>query len=279
MTALQFSDEPLTAGTRVAARVEYNGMYFNGWQAQPHLDLPTVQEALEAALSSIAIDSVQTVCAGRTDTGVHGFGQIIHFDDPTGRSPKAWVMGVNSQLPRSIRLHWAQAVDSEFHARFTALDRHYRYIIANSTVRPALLDGLVTWYRRPLDAERMNEAAKSLLGERDFSAFRAASCQSNTPWRCVSQCAVERLGDHVVVDIRANAFLHHMVRNIVGSLILIGTGMRPVEWLSELLETKDRNQAADTAPSDGLYLAAVAYPDRYELPATPLGPSLLSRLI
>ena len=193
-----------------------------------------------------------------TDTGVHGFGQIIHFDDPQVEVKKL-MMGVNSRLPRSIRLHWAQAVDSEFHARFTALDRHYRYIIANSTVRPALLDGLVTWYRRPLDAERMNEAAKSLLGERDFSAFGAASCQSNTPWRCVSQCAVERLGDHVVVDIRANAFLH-MVRNIVGSLILIGTGMRPVEWLSGSSRRKIVIRRPTQRPAMGFILQRLLIP-------------------
>lgn len=274
-----FSSEPLAPGTRVAARVEYDGKYFSGWQAQPHLDVPTVQETLEAALSSIATSPVSTTCAGRTDAGVHGFGQIIHFDDPVGRSPKAWIMGVNSQLPRSVRLHWAQAVSGDFHARFSALNRRYRYLVANSSVRPAALDGLVTWYRKPVDAERMNQAAQALLGERDFSAFRAASCQSPTPWRCVESCDVTRYGDFVLIDIQANAFLHHMVRNIAGSLLLVGSGIKSIGWIAELLEGGDRTLAADTAPGDGLYLVAVNYPDFHGLPETPAGPALLTHLI
>ena len=280
MTAMPpFSSEPLSPGTRVAARVEYNGRDFSGWQAQPHLDVATVQETLESALSSIAVAPVSTTCAGRTDAGVHGFGQIIHFDDPVGRSPKAWIMGVNSQLPRSVRLHWAKPVGEDFHARFSALNRRYRYLVANSAVRPAALDGLCTWYRKPLNAERMNKAAQSLLGELDFSAFRAASCQSSTPWRCVEFCDVTRFGDFVLIDIQANAFLHHMVRNIAGSLLLVGAGIKPVEWIGELLEAADRNLAADTAPGDGLYLVAVNYPDHHGLPEIPAGPALLTHLI
>lgn len=267
------------AGARVALRVEYNGAAFHGWQSQPHLDCPTVQDALEQALGQIAGQPVRSHCAGRTDTGVHGFGQIVHFDDPVGRSPKAWVMGVNSALPASVRVHWATPVNADFHARFSATERRYRYIIANTAVHPAGLAGLVAWYRRPLDAERMALAGQSLLGEQDFSAFRAAQCQASTPMRHVSALQVDRRGDFVVIDIRANAFLHHMVRNIAGTLQMVGAGLRPVEWVAELLEGRDRTKAADTASPAGLYLVEVTYPDTFGLPATPEGPTLLSGFV
>ena len=176
----------MAPGTRVAARIEYHGGHYHGWQAQPHLSVPTVQEALEAALQEIAGESVRTTCAGRTDTGVHGFAQVVHFDDPVGRSLKAWVMGTNRHLPADIRVHWAQEVGEAFHARFSATARRYRYIICNTSTRPALLHSLVTWYRHALDVELMNDAAETLLGEHDFSAFRAASCQASSPNRCVT---------------------------------------------------------------------------------------------
>ena len=272
---MRLSDSLLSPGARVAARIEYHGGHYHGWQAQPHLSVPTVQEALEASLQEIAGVSVRTTCAGRTDTGVHGFAQVVHFDDPVGRSLKAWVMGTNRHLPADIRVHWAQEVGEAFHARFCATARRYRYIICNTQTRPALLHGLVTWYRQALDVELMNDAAEILLGEHDFSAFRAASCQASSPNRCVTACTVTRQGDYVVVDITANAFLHHMVRNIVGSLLAVGSQSSSVEWFERVLSSRDRTQAADTAAPEGLYLVNVAYPAAFRLPETPDGPTLL----
>ena len=272
---MRFSDALLAPGSRVAARIEYHGGHYHGWQAQPHLSVPTVQEALEAALCEISGEPVRTTCAGRTDTGVHGFAQVVHFDDPVGRSLKAWVMGTNRHLPPDIRVHWAKDVSSAFHARFSATARRYRYVICNSPTRPALLNGMVSWWRHSLDIELMREAAISLIGERDFSAFRAASCQATSPNRCVTSCEVTRRGDYVVVDITANAFLHHMVRNIVGSLLSVGSQSESVQWFEQVLDGRDRTKAAETAPAEGLYLVSVAYPDEFALPATPEGPTLL----
>ena len=272
---MRLSDSPLSSGSRVAARIEYHGGHYHGWQAQPHLGVPTVQEALEASLLKIAGESVRTTCAGRTDTGVHGFAQVVHFDDPVGRSLKAWVMGTNRHLPADIRIHWAREVGEAFHARFSATARRYRYIICNTPTRPALLHSLVTWYRHALDVGLMNDAAETLLGEHDFSAFRAASCRASSPNRCVTACTIARQGDYVVVDITANAFLHHMVRNIVGSLLAVGSQSSSVEWFEMVLRSRDRTQAADTAPAEGLYLVAVAYPAAFGLPETPDGPTLL----
>ncbi len=266
------SNSPLAPGSRVACRIEYDGSCYHGWQAQPHLNVPTVQETLEAALSQVAAASVRVHCAGRTDTGVHGVGQVVHFDPPACRSPKAWVLGTNANLPYDVRVHWAVAVPEQFHARFSALARRYRYIIANTPIRPAHLQGQVTWYRYPLDAPRMQQAAQALLGEQDFSAFRAAACQSTSPYRNVHQVSVERRGELVVIDIQANAFLHHMVRNIAGSLLAVGSGRQLVTWISELLAAGDRTIAAETAPSDGLYLVDVTYPETFDLPATGPGP-------
>jgi len=274
--APRLSPEPLRPGTRVAMRVEYEGSAFHGWQAQAHRDCDTVQEQLEAALEQIANAPVRTHCAGRTDTGVHGYGQVVHFDDPVGRSVKAWVMGTNSGLPELIRVHWAQAVPKDFHARFSAYSRRYRYVIANTPVRPAHLARQVSWYRRFLEVDLMSDAAQVLIGEHDFSAFRAAQCQANSPRREVSDVRVERWNDFVIIDISANAFLHHMVRNIAGSLQMIGAGLKPVEWLGELLVGRDRTKAADTASPTGLYLLSVRYPEAFNLPQTPDGPAFLS---
>ena len=270
------SDVPFHSGQRVAARVEYHGGHFHGWQAQTKLSCPTVQGALEEALGQIACEQVATVCAGRTDTGVHGYGQIIHFEDPVGRSPKAWVMGANRYLPDTVRLHWAVPVVDEFHARFSAQSRRYRYVVLNTPVRSSLLSGLVTWHRHDLNIADMNQAASALLGERDFSAFRAAGCQASTPMRCVMSCSVERMGDFVVLEIEANAFLLHMVRNIAGSLLAVGSGARSVDWIAELMDARDRTLAAETAPPDGLYLTEVCYPPTFGLPETPPGPGILS---
>ena len=274
-TPQRFSPDPLPPGSRVACRIEYNGSLFNGWQSQPHLNVTTVQQTLEAALACVANQPLRVHCAGRTDTGVHGVGQVIHFDDPVGRSCKNWVYGTNANLPPAVRVHWAVPVPGDFHARFAALSRRYRYVIANTPVRPALLAGQVTWQRRPLNAVRMHEAAQALLGEQDFSAFQAASCQSATPMRNVQRVAVERFGDLVAIDIQANAFLHHMVRNIAGSLMAVGDGRQSSGWISELLAGRDRTMAAETAPPDGLYLVAVAYPEQFKLPPAPTGPMIL----
>jgi len=272
-----FAADPLPAGSRIACRIEYDGSRYCGWQAQPQLDVATVQETLESALAGIADAPVRIQCAGRTDTGVHGFGQIIHFDAPAARSPKAWVLGVNANLPPDVRVHWAVPVAADFHARFSALSRRYRYVIANTAIRPALLGRQVTWQRRLLDEQSMHDAAQSLLGERDFSAFRAASCQSASPMRNVQSLDVYRRGELVVVDIKANAFLHHMVRNLVGSLMAVGMGRRDADWLAGLLAGRDRSLAAETAPADGLYLVEVDYPPQFGLPATPYGPLLLGQ--
>ncbi len=271
-----FSADLTPAGSRIACRVEYDGSRYHGWQAQPHLDVATVQEDLERGLAAVADQAIRAHCAGRTDTGVHGFGQVIHFDAPVARSSKSWVLGTNANLPPHVRVHWALPVATEFHARFSALARRYRYIVANTPVRPALLFGQVTWYRRSLDAVRMHRAAQALLGERDFSAFRAAACQSTTPMRNVHAVQVDRVGDLVVIDIKANAFLHHMVRNIAGALLSVGGGHRSPEWIAELLAKGDRTAGADTAPPDGLYLVDVEYPGSYRLPITPAGPLLLA---
>ncbi|WP_262500781.1 tRNA pseudouridine(38-40) synthase TruA [Pseudohalioglobus sediminis] len=269
------SADPLPAGSRICCRVEYDGAGYNGWQSQPHPGVSTVQQELEAALSKVADTPMRIHCAGRTDTGVHGHCQIIHFDAPVARAPKAWVLGANAGLPRDIRLHWAVPVPESFHARFSASARRYRYLIANTAIRPALHNGQLTWHRFPLDAQRMHEAAAALLGEQDFSAFRAAACQSTTPMREVQSVSVFRRGDLVVMDIQANAFLHHMVRNIAGSLMAVGSGRQSPEWIAKLLRDRDRTRAADTAPPNGLYLVDVTYAPAYGLPPTPYGPLLL----
>lgn len=235
----------------------------------------TVQDTLELALAEIASTPVRVHCAGRTDSGVHAFTQIIHFDAPVTRSCKAWVIGGNTNLPRDIRIHWAIPLASEFHARFSAKARRYRYVIANTPIRPALLQAQVTWYRRELDVEAMHTAAQALLGERDFSAFRAASCQSSTPMRNMQFIEVKRRGDLVILEIVANAFLHHMVRNIAGALLCVGDGRKQIHWIAELLVGRDRSVGAETAPAHGLYLVDVEYPTHFGLPPTPYGPMLL----
>jgi tRNA pseudouridine38-40 synthase len=274
-----FSKDPFPSGARVACRIEYDGNAYNGWQSQPvgH-NSTTVQDVLETALAQIAQQPIRVHCAGRTDSGVHGHCQIIHFDQPVERSARAWTIGVNTSLPTDVRVHWAQVVQASFHARFSATARRYRYLIANTAIRPALLHRYAAWHRRPLDAAAMHHAAQCLVGNQDFSAFRAASCQSSSPVRDVHHVAVTRHADLVVIDIQANAFLHHMVRNLAGSLMAIGDGRRDAAWLVQLLAARDRTLAADTAPACGLYLVDVLYPSAYELPPTPAGPALLHGL-
>jgi len=270
----RFSPDPLPAGSRVACRVEYDGRHFSGWQSQSHLQVDTVQETLEAALARIANQPVRCHCAGRTDTGVHGIGQVVHFDDPSGRSLKSWVVGTNAYLPPSVRIHWAVPVPERFHARFSAVSRRYRYVIQNTAVRSALTQGLATWHRYPLNAELMDAEAQRLLGEQDFSAFRAASCQSRTAMRNLQAISVTRRGDLLAIDLTANAFLHHMVRNIAGALMAVGSGRRPPGWIAQLLAGRDRTVAADTAAPDGLYFLAVNYAEHWQLPPAVSGPPL-----
>lgn len=254
---------------RIALGVEYDGSAFHGWQTQLDPALATVQESLEQALSQVAAQRVTVNCAGRTDTGVHAAGQVVHFETTSQRQLKAWVLGANSALlkaKRRIAVRWAHAVPDDFHARFSALSRRYRYTVCDDPVRPAMLADFVTGHQQRLDAEAMHAAGQYLLGELDFSSYRAASCQSRTPMRCVTELTVRRHGHLVVMDIEANAFLLHMVRNIMGTLLVIGEGRQAPEWAKQLLDARDRTLAPKTAPPTGLSLVKVRYPARFGLP-------------
>lgn len=250
---------------RWALGIEYDGSAFLGWQRLSHG--PTVQSAVEDALSFVADAPVAVTCAGRTDSGVHATGQVVHFDSEADRSPYAWMMGANTRLPPQAAVTWAMRVDEDFHARFSALSRRYRYRILQRPARPALDARRIAWERRVLDVDRMHDAAQSLVGEHDFSAFRTAQCQARHPNRELQAISVRRNGDEVVIEVQANAFLHHMVRNIVGSLLPIGRGERPVDWMAELLEGRDRSVAGPTAVADGLFFVGPRYPARFGLPA------------
>ncbi|MFL2840325.1 MAG: tRNA pseudouridine(38-40) synthase TruA [Pseudohongiellaceae bacterium] len=257
----------ISSPNRIVLCIEYQGTEFNGWQAQKPIEISTVQEVLESAISQVADESIKAHCAGRTDKGVHASAQIVHFDTISERPLKAWVRGCNALLPNSVVVRWAKQVDEGFHARFSALSRRYSYLIYNNKVPTALLQGQVSSYFHRLNAESMHEAGQYLLGERDFSSFRGSGCQSNTAIRNVTHLKVSRTGDFVIIDIKANAFLFHMVRNIVGALLEVGEGQRKPQWLEQVLKHKDRSQAGITAPPEGLYLLEVGYPDRYELPS------------
>ncbi|MDG2176202.1 MAG: tRNA pseudouridine(38-40) synthase TruA [Gammaproteobacteria bacterium] len=260
---------------RVALCIEYNGSCFNGWQSQKSPHVNTVQESLEDALSEVANQKIKVHCAGRTDARVHASAQIVHFDHTNPRPEDAWVRGGNSILPGSVSIRWGKQVRSDFHARFSATARRYRYIIYNHSIKPALLHGLVTPYHRLLDAEAMHAAGQKLLGENDFSAFRGAACQSSTPMREVKSLSVYRKDDFVILEIEANAFLLHMVRNIAGVLMEIGEGSKPTAWAEELLMLKDRTLGGVTALPDGLYLVKVSYPAEFGLPQVSQGPHFL----
>lgn len=250
---------------RIALGIEYDGVAFRGWQTQPGGG--TVQDALEAALAQIAGMRINVVCAGRTDAGVHATGQVVHFDVPLERPLTAWVRGVNAFLPLAVAVRWAQPVNENFHARFSAIARRYRYVLLNRPQRPGVGHGRLGWFHRPLDAERMQQAAALIVGEHDFSAFRAAECQAKHPIRTMFQAQVRRLGELLVFDFEANAFLQHMVRNLVGSLVYIGQGKQPIGWMRELLAAKDRRLAAPTFAADGLYLVGVRYEACWGIPA------------
>ncbi|ASP39914.1 tRNA pseudouridine(38-40) synthase TruA [Bacterioplanes sanyensis] len=261
---------------RYAAVVEYNGSYFHGWQRQKHHNEPTVQAALEAAISFVANHPVSVFCAGRTDAGVHACRQVIHFDTTSQRSDYGWLMGINTNLPMGVAVQWLGEVEPEFHARFNACGRHYRYIINNAAVKPALLHDQMTWWRYPLDATLMHDAAQALLGEHDFSAFRARDCQANSPVKTMHRVSVRRFGTLLVVELHASAFLYHMVRNILGVLLPIGQSRQPVSWMAEVLASCDRRQAGITAPGEGLYFVGVDYPGEHGIPCQPAGPTLMT---
>lgn len=260
---------------RIALGIEYDGSRFHGWQHQTNV--PSVQAAVEIALSRVANQSIAVSCAGRTDAGVHATAQVVHFNTTAIRSERAWVMGTNTLLSTEVRILWAKPVQQSFDARRSAILRRYRYILYNHPTRPSLLRKQVGWYYRSLDAELMNEAAQYWIGEHDFSSFRAAGCQSTTPIRRMVSIDIKRAGDLIIIDVAANAFLHHMVRNIVGALIQVGLGKVTPSWAKELLEARDRRKAGIMASPNGLYLVAVEYPTQFGLPENKrLGPWFLT---
>ncbi|MCS5587059.1 MAG: tRNA pseudouridine(38-40) synthase TruA [Porticoccaceae bacterium] len=267
-------DRELPAGVRrYAAIVQYQGAEYCGFQRQKHS--PSVQQELESALSYVAASPVTISCAGRTDTAVHASHQVVHFDSAAQRTGYSWVQGANSQLPQSIALIWADQVNKGFHARFSAQSRTYRYVIDNSPTRPAILAKAVTWVKNKLDAAAMQNACQYLLGEQDYSAFRAAGCQSNSAFRNIQSAKIFHCGQLIVFEITANAFLLHMVRNIMGSLLEVGLGRQQPAWIQQLLAGADRCKSAATAAACGLYLVDVEYPDHFGLPQLPKGPVFL----
>jgi tRNA pseudouridine38-40 synthase len=263
---------------RIALGLEYDGSAFAGWQAQTHA--PGIQTAVETALSFVANHPISVIAAGRTDAGVHATTQVVHFNTAVQRTERGWVMGANTNLPESISALWAREVPAKFNARYSALARSYRYVILNRLPRPALLRERVCWIRESLDAPRMHEAAQHLIGEHDFSSYRAAECQSPTPMRKMQRIVVTRQAEYVVIDVTANAFLHHMVRNIAGVLIAVGRNLQATDWPLRVLQARDRTEGGITAAAAGLYLFGVRYPDEFDLPtrerysAWPPGPDL-----
>lgn len=253
---------------RIALGIQYDGKSWHGWQTQPAGG--TVQDTLEAAMKRFALVDIDTTCAGRTDAGVHALEQVVHFDTELDREMFSWVRGVNAFLPPSIAVRWAHDVTGDghdpFHARFSAAARTYHYVIYNHPVRSPLMSGKAGWTFRPLDVEPMREAALHLLGKHDFSSFRAAECQAKSPVKTIREIRIERRGDMIILTLTADAFLHHMVRNIVGTLIVVGNGNQSPSWLKEILEGKDRSRAAPTFMPDGLYLAKIAYDEKWQLP-------------
>ena len=252
---------------RVALGKEYDGTSYNGWQRQKNGT--GVQQRLEEALARVADEPVEVVCAGRTDTGVHASGQVVHFDTTADRSERGWLLGANTNLPPDISVSWVRQVGDDFHARFSATGRRYRYVILNRLQRSALHRHRAWWVYQPLDEHAMHEAAQPLLGEHDFSAFRAAGCQAKSAMRELTSISVTRRGDWLTVEVAANAFLMHMVRNITGTLAAIGRGEQPVSWARDVLESRDRTVGGVTAPPQGLTLVAVDYPEAFGIPAAP----------
>ncbi len=261
---------------RIAAGVEYDGSHFHGWQSQG--DVRTVQDAVELAFSKVANHPVSVITAGRTDTGVHATGQVVHFDTDAERTDYSWQRGANTHLPPDVSIAWARPVPGDFHARFSALERAYRYIIFNKPFRSACFHGKVSWQCRPLGIERMREAANHLIGEYDFSSFRAAGCQAKSPVRDVREIQISVAEPFIYLDVRANAFLQHMVRNLAGVLMAVGVGDREPRWAKEVLEACDRKQGGVTATPYGLYLTKVVYPEKYDLPRNDYGLPLVEQV-
>lgn len=255
---------------RIALGIEYDGSPYCGWQSQT--GVMTVQDTLQAALSGMANSPVSVMAAGRTDTGVHGLEQVVHFDTHAERPLQAWVRGVNVWLPSSVAVRWAHPVPDEFHARFSAQGRSYRYLLLNREYRPALQTGKVGWFHLPLDLDAMQRAAQYLLGTHDFSAFRAAECQAKSPVKHLRQLDIRREGDMLIFDVSADAFLHHMVRNLVGCLVYVGKGKYPPEWIATVLEGRNRRFAAPTFAPDGLYLRRISYDEKWGLPQMEVEP-------
>lgn len=258
---------------RIALIIEYDGSDFFGWQSQSSGN--TVQDAVEAAVSAVADAPTRVVCAGRTDTGVHALAQVVHFDTDAARPLSAWVRGVNAHLPGTVAVRHAQWVSAEFHARFSATGRRYRYLLLNRPQRPGVSHRRVGWYHRPLDLGMMQTAALSVLGEQDFTAFRSAECQAKSPVRTLYQLSIQCEGELFIFDLHANAFLHHMVRNLVGSLIMVGSGKHPPQWMAAILAGRDRSLAAPTFSPAGLYLTGVDYDPVWDLKVGAGGTALL----
>ncbi len=258
---------------RIVLCISYDGSRYHGWQHQE--DVSTVQQTVEHAVSRVADQPVSLVCAGRTDAGVHATAQVVHFDTEADRTERSWVFGANSNLPADMSVLWAKSTTSDFHARFSALSRTYRYIICNQNVRPGIFHKAVGWHYKLLDADRMQAATHYLLGEHDFSAFRGSACQAKHAVRTIHHLSVKRQGRLVMIEVNANAFLLHMVRNIVGVLVDIGEGEKNPEWALEVLNSCDRRKGSVTSSPNGLYLVEVNYPDKFGLPKEPKGPFFL----
>ena len=260
---------------RIALGIEYDGSPYSGWQKQKFPQQETVQEYIETALSKVADRNIVVSCAGRTDAGVHATCQVVHFDTEIDRGAKAWTQGVNSMLPRTIRVVWSRTQEDDFHARFSALSRRYLYLMYQRETQSAMLHGRASYTRRELDEVSMHAAAQHFLGEQDFTSFRAAGCQSKTAMRNVMHANVYRRGGFLIFDVKANAFLQHMVRNMMGSLLQVGRGDKGPAWIAQLLSLQDRARAAPTALPDGLYLVGVEYPQSCDLPSEISQPDLL----
>lgn len=260
---------------RYALGIEYAGAGYSGWQKQAETEVDTIQERLEAALSKVANHKVSLICAGRTDTGVNASYQVVHFDSDVQRPERAWVRGTNTYLPDDIAVLWSRPVPHSFHARFSARSRRYRYLIYSAPVKPAVLSRGVTWTYKPLDVALMHSAAQHLEGEHDFTSYRAVGCQAKSPVRTIYAIKVYRAGHLIVLDVHANAFLHHMIRNIAGVLLQIGAGEAEPNWSQQVLDAKDRRKGGVTAPPWGLYFIDVEYPQEFELPRSDLGPFFL----
>ncbi|CEN32313.1 tRNA pseudouridine synthase A [Candidatus Westeberhardia cardiocondylae] len=259
---------------KIALSIGYDGSKFFGWQRQKNL--LSIQENIEYALSKIANEKIKTSCASRTDTGVHATSQIIHFNTNKILPINAWTLGVNSNLKKNINVNWAKPVQNNFHARFSAISRRYRYIIYNFPTRPSLFNNGLMHCKKKLNIQNMNFSAKYLLGEKNFVSFRSSKCQSKTSWRNIYLLQIKSINNYIIIDIKANSFLHHMVRNIVGSFIEIGKEKQTKHWIQELLKNKNRKLAGPTAPAKGLYLVEIKYPTKFNLPITPIGPLFLT---